>query len=62
MGNFQSSPVCETCNGAGVGMGMVCYGGLPIEVKDMSCPDCDGTGKTDYETFRLYLLTICATL
>jgi DnaJ-class molecular chaperone len=54
-------PVCETCDGEGRGMGMVCYGGPPIEVM-VDCPDCDGTGKADYEFIRLYLLEVCATL
>ena len=58
-------PVCETCNGEGVVMDMDCYGGpgstCPIE-EIILCPDCNGTGKPDYETFRLHLLMVCATL
>jgi len=31
---------CETCNGDGFGMTMVCYGDSPVE-KNVACPDCD---------------------
>ena len=48
-----TEPVCETCNGEGRCMDMACYGGPVVEIT-IDCPDCNGTGKTDYETFRLF--------
>ena len=51
--------LCETCQGEGEGMTMVCYGGPPIE-EMRPCPDCDGTGKAPYESIREYLLILCS--
>jgi DnaJ-class molecular chaperone len=49
--------LCETCQGEGEGMMMVCYGGPPIETIG-PCPDCDGTGNAPYECFREYMLLL----
>lgn len=35
--------LCETCNGQGETMRMVCYGNEPYEKID-KCPDCNGEG------------------
>ena len=37
----RTAPNCETCNGTGEVIEMVCYGGPPIE-RRYYCPDCDG--------------------
>ena len=42
----MSTTTCETCEGTGQCMSMVCYGGPPLEVMD-TCPDCDGTGEVE---------------
>lgn len=41
--------ICETCDGTGMVMDMVCYGGLPRE-KETECPDCEGTGEVYQDT------------
>jgi hypothetical protein len=41
--------LCDTCEGTGTGMEMVCYGGEPVE-KTVACPDCDGAGEIEIET------------
>lgn len=42
-------PECDTCGGEGEVMGMVCYGGAPVE-RMQPCPDCNGKGFIEPDT------------
>lgn len=43
--------VCETCQGKGECMQMVCHGGPPVE-ENRPCPDCDGIGEIHFVNGR----------
>ena len=43
---FPVTIECPACNGYGEIREMVCYGGMPIEKKEI-CLDCEGSGIAD---------------